>query len=89
MSYFVSGDGQRHAIFGQGGGRKLAEAAGVPYLGEIPIDPRVTECGDAGDPIVHKYPDSPVAKAYRELAAAVTRQLQEQGDQPELPTLQP
>jgi len=50
-------------IFRHGGGQKLAQQAGVPFLGEIPIDPRVAECGDAGDPIVHKYPDSPVAQS--------------------------
>ena len=40
----------------------------MPFLGEIPIDPRVAECGDTGDPIVHKHPDSAVAKAYLALA---------------------
>src|SRR5947209_13596042 len=68
MSYFVGDDGKRYAIFRHGGGKKLAAEAGVPFLGEIPIDPRVAECGDAGDPIVHRHPDSPVAQAYRALA---------------------
>jgi ATP-binding protein involved in chromosome partitioning len=88
MSY-LEVSGQRHPVFGQGGGRKLADAAGVPLLGEIPIDPRVAECGDAGDPIVHKHPESPVAKAYVALAATVTRELERVGEQPPLPTLQP
>ncbi len=60
----------------------------MPFLGEIPIDPRVAECGDQGDPIVHKYPDSPVAKAYLQLAATVSQQLRSTGQQPELPGLQ-
>jgi ATP-binding protein involved in chromosome partitioning len=60
----------------------------VPFLGEIPIDPRVAECGDAGDPIVHKYPDSPVAKAYQALAATVQQQLQHADRGPELPEAQ-
>jgi ATP-binding protein involved in chromosome partitioning len=88
MSYFTGEDGKRYEPFGRGGGKKLAEAAGVPFLGEIPIDQRVSECGDNGDPIVHKYPDSAVAKAYRDLATAVIGQLQERGRQPELPGLQ-
>src|SRR5438105_13381316 len=71
MSYFIGEDGKRYEIFRHGGGRKLAAEAGVPFLGEIPIDPRVAESGDAGEPIVHKYPDSPVAKAYLALATAV------------------
>src|SRR5262249_52359740 len=88
MSYFVGQDGKRYEIFRHGGGRKLAGDAGVPFLGEIPIDPRVAECGDAGDPIVHKYPDSEVAKSYLALATAVAQQLQQAGPQTDLPTLQ-
>jgi ATP-binding protein involved in chromosome partitioning len=87
MSYFTSPDGQRINIFGHGGGKKLASEAGVPFLGEIPIDPRVTECGDNGDPIVHKYPDSPVAQAYLALAATVKRELSKDQGQ-ELPEVQ-
>ena len=75
MSYFIGEDGKRYDIFRHGGGRKLAEEAGVPFLGEIPIDPRVAECGDAGEPIVHQYPDSPVAKAYLALAETVDKEL--------------
>src|SRR5207302_9143609 len=71
MSYFVGEDGKRYEIFRHGGGKKLAAEARTQFLGEIPIDPRVAECGDAGDPIVHKYPDSTVAQAYAALAAKV------------------
>ena len=77
MSYFMGDDGKRYEIFRHGGGKKLAPEAGVPFLGEIPIDPRVAECGDAGEPIVHKYPDSPVAKSYRDLAATVIQGLRQ------------
>jgi ATP-binding protein involved in chromosome partitioning len=87
MSYFIAPDGQRHEIFRHGGGQKLAAAAGVPFLGEIPIDPRVAECGDNGEPIVSKYPDSPVAKAYAALAKTVEEQLKKHA-QTELPGLQ-
>jgi ATP-binding protein involved in chromosome partitioning len=88
MSFFVGEDGKRYEIFRHGGGHKLANEAGVPFLGEIPIDPRVAECGDQGDPIVHKYPDSPVGKAYQQLAASVATQLQQLGRPEELPGLQ-
>src|SRR5207248_2995539 len=71
MSYFVGDDGKRYEIFRHGGGQKLAQDAGVPFLGELPIDPRVAECGDAGEPIVQKYPDSPVARSYLNLARTV------------------
>ena len=60
----------------------------MPFLGEIPIDPRVAECGDHGDPIVHKYPDSGVAKAYQALALTVMEQLHNTNKGPELPEVQ-
>src|SRR5437773_4554517 len=88
MSYFIGEDGKRYEIFRHGGGQKLASAAGVVLLGEIPIDPRVAECGDTGDPIVHKYPDSSVAKAYLALATTVAQQLEKAAQMPELPGLQ-
>jgi ATP-binding protein involved in chromosome partitioning len=87
MSYFAGPDGKRHALFGQGGGRRLATECGVPFLGEVPIDERVSQCGDAGEPVVRKYPDAPVSKAYAALAQGVERELQ-QGQKPqELPEL--
>jgi ATP-binding protein involved in chromosome partitioning len=87
MSYFIGADGKRYDIFGQGGGKKLARDVGVPLLGEIPIDQRVAECSDAGEPIVMRYPDSPVAKAYQELAKSVKRELEKTGGA-ELPQVQ-
>jgi len=71
MSYFTGDDGKRYDIFRSGGGKKLAAEIGVPLLGELPIDPRVAECGDCGEPMVRKYPDSPVAKSYMALAQTV------------------
>ncbi len=88
MSYFIGEDGKRYEIFRHGGGQKMATDAGVPFLGEIPIDPRVAECGDMGEPIVHKYPDSPVARAYLALATTVAQQLAQAGSQAPLPGLQ-
>lgn len=89
MSYFIGDDGKRYELFGHGGGKKLAQDAEVPFLGEIPIDPRVAQCGDGGDPIVHKHPDSPVAKTYLTLAGVVVEQVAKMAAAPaELPTLQ-
>jgi ATP-binding protein involved in chromosome partitioning len=88
MSFFVGEDGKRYDIFRHGGGRKLAKEVGVPLLGEIPIDPRVAECGDGGDPIVHKYPDSSVAGAYRALAEVVIRELAKGTGSQDLPEVQ-
>jgi ATP-binding protein involved in chromosome partitioning len=88
MSYFVGDDGKRYEIFLHGGGKRLAQDAGVPFLGEIPIDPRVALCGDNGDPIVHKYPDTPVAKAYLKLAETVVTELKKEAAPGPLPGLQ-
>jgi ATP-binding protein involved in chromosome partitioning len=71
MSYFVGDDGKRYDIFRAGGGKKLAAEIGVPLLGELPIDPRVAECGDTGEPMVRRYPDSPIARSYQKLAETV------------------
>jgi ATP-binding protein involved in chromosome partitioning len=68
--------GQREEIFGHGGGKKTAEMLGVPFLGEIPIDPRVVVGGDTGAPIVVLDPESPAAEAFRELARRVVKQVE-------------
>lgn len=88
MSYFVNEDGKRYEIFRHGGGKKLAADTGVPFLGEIAIDPRVAECGDTGEPIVRKYPDSLVAKAYLDLATKVIHELEKATPEAPLPVLQ-
>jgi ATP-binding protein involved in chromosome partitioning len=88
MSYFIGEDGKRYEIFRHGGGQKLAREAEVPFLGEVPIDPRVAECGDGGEPIVSRYPDSIVAKAYLQLATVVQNALKSTTAPPDLPTLQ-
>jgi ATP-binding protein involved in chromosome partitioning len=49
--------------FGRGGGRKLAELADVPFIGEIPLEPQVRVGGDGGVPVVVSHPDSAAAKA--------------------------
>jgi ATP-binding protein involved in chromosome partitioning len=87
MSFFVGADGKRYEIFRHGGGKKLAQEAGVPFLGAVPIDPRIAECGDQGDPVVHKYPDSDVAKAYVTLATIVSAEIGKGAAPGELPGL--
>ena len=68
-SYFVcDGCSKRHELFGAGGGQKVAEFAEAPLLGQIPIDPAIREWGDAGTPVVQAAPQSPVARAFMEVA---------------------
>ncbi|MFL5330516.1 MAG: Mrp/NBP35 family ATP-binding protein [Gemmataceae bacterium] len=88
MSYFAPDAKSKHYLFGQGGGRKMAEQAGVPFLGEVPIDPRVTECGDLGEPIVHRHKDSPVAQAFLRLADHVAEQAIAAQDVQKLPEVE-
>jgi ATP-binding protein involved in chromosome partitioning len=68
MSYLEMPDGTRMDIFGTGGGQKLADSAGVPFMGCIPIDPDVRMGGDNGIPIVISHPDSPAALALTAVA---------------------
>ncbi len=73
MSYFVAPDtGTRYAIFGEGGGARVAEEFGVPLLGQIPLEMETRRGGDAGVPIVVGQPDSSQAAAFRAIAVAVT-----------------
>lgn len=63
--------GESVDIFGSGGGEKTAAAAGVRFLGRIPLDPRVVACGDSGSSIQTTYADSPVSKAIGGIADKV------------------
>lgn len=72
MSYFVDPSGQRHHIFGEGGGKKIAEFAGVPLLAQVPLDPSVRQWGDDGTPIVQAAPEHTTAKAFSALAESLS-----------------
>jgi ATP-binding protein involved in chromosome partitioning len=66
-------------MFGSGGGRRTAEALGVPFLGEIPIDPAVAAGGDTGKPVVLERPQSPVGRAFTALAEAILERSEDRG----------
>ena len=74
MSWLELPDGSRMEVFGAGGGETVAESltrtvgASVPLLGQIPLDTRVREAGDAGNPIVLTDPEAPAAKALDAIA---------------------
>lgn len=72
MSGFVCpGCGDRHEIFGSGGGRSLAENMEVPFLGEVPLDTAVRTAGDTGRPSALSAPESPAGRAFNEIARRI------------------
>jgi ATP-binding protein involved in chromosome partitioning len=76
MAYYTCPEcGHEETIFTRGGGRGLAEKLSVPFLGEVPIDPRVVVGGDSGTPIVALEPDSEAARRYTAAAEAIARSL--------------
>lgn len=74
MSYYQQ-DGHKVHLFGQGGGRKMAEAHKTAFLGEIPLALSVREGGDAGVPVVISHPEGLEAQAFRQAARALAGQL--------------
>lgn len=84
MSYLAAicphcGREHRYDVFGQGGGLDVAETLStrlgypVPLLGQIPLDPRIREGGDAGIPIVDEAPDQPAARALMSVAETLSK----------------
>jgi ATP-binding protein involved in chromosome partitioning len=66
---------QATEIFGHGGGAKMATDLMIPFLGSVPIDTRVREGGDEGQPIVAVAPEAPAARAFIEVAGKVAAQI--------------
>jgi len=62
--YVCPNCGEKVEIFQAGGGQKLAEERSVPFLGKIPIDPKVSASSDNGVPFVISQPDSAASKAF-------------------------
>lgn len=73
--HICSNCGHEEALFGQGGGARLAENYGVEVLGRLPLDIAIRETTDNGNPVVASAPNSPSAIAYAELAKRVEAQL--------------
>ncbi len=71
MSYLALPNGEKMDVFGAGGGKALADAAGVDYIGGIPMDPNVRIGGDSGTPIMVSQPTSEAANALRQIALDV------------------
>ncbi|TCP56214.1 ATP-binding protein involved in chromosome partitioning [Tamaricihabitans halophyticus] len=74
MSYLEAPDGSRMELFGSGGGQIVADSlshsvgADVPLLGQVPLDPRLREGGDAGEPLVLSEPEAPASVVLHDAA---------------------
>lgn len=75
MSYYQQPNGEKIALFGEGGGKRLAEEIGVPLLAQIPIESEISRASDRGESL---FPDSPAASTFLRIADALERQLDAQ-----------
>ncbi|WP_417915123.1 P-loop NTPase [Candidatus Electronema sp. JM] len=81
MSGFVCPHcGETVDIFGTGGGEKTARDFDLPFLGRVPMDPRVVMGGDSGTPYLSSNADSPAVKAFAAVISAVEQRLPVKGD---------
>ena len=72
MSGFICPNcGAEINIFKVGGGEKIANEMGIPFLGRIPIDPKICEDSDEGTPFILKHRDSAAAKAFIEIVKKI------------------
>jgi ATP-binding protein involved in chromosome partitioning len=78
MSIHVcSNCGHEEAIFGSGGGDKLAQDYGIEVIGKLPLDVTIREQSDSGTPVIASDQSHPAARAYLHLAENVERKIQE------------
>ena len=68
MSGFTTPSGERFAIFGEGGGKELADELDVPLLGKVPLTMPLREHADSGVPLVIEDPDDPASQAIHQAA---------------------
>ena len=64
------------AIFGEGAGEHRAREFDMPFLGELPLDPQIRTCADAGTPVVAAFPDAPVSLALSGIAENLRKTLE-------------
>lgn len=77
MAYFTPPElpDKRYYLFGRDGGKRVAEELGVDFLGEVPIDPRMADYGDRGEPIVMVAPTSDTGQAIQKVSEEVIRKV--------------
>jgi ATP-binding protein involved in chromosome partitioning len=74
MSAFQGPDGERVAIFGEGGGQLLADELDVPLLAKVPLESELREHADEGSTLATAQPDAPASQAIRQAARGIVAQ---------------
>lgn len=64
-------------IFRSGGGEKVAKKYNIPFLGKIPIDPRICVASDSGNPFVMENPDTPAAKSFAQIVEKIKKYIED------------
>jgi ATP-binding protein involved in chromosome partitioning len=81
MSGFVCPEcGAKIDIFQSGGGKKIAEELGIPFLGSIPIDQRVCADADKGSPFIVEHADSSASKSFMKIVGKIQDFLKKEGE---------
>ena len=83
MSYFSPDDApeKKYYIFGKDGGRELADAYDVPFLGEIPLKQNIREGGDLGNPVFNQD-DLSTVQAFEQIATRVAQEIAKNNAKP-------
>ncbi len=63
------------AVFGEGGGERAAKRIDVPFLGRVPLDGDIAAGGDSGVPIMVSAPDSPIGRAFHDIATTIAARI--------------
>ena len=83
MSGFVCpACGQRADIFKSGGGQTMAVEMNVPFLGRIPIEPRLVDAGDSGTPYLERFADTETARALETAVEAILKTTERKESKP-------
>ncbi|MEJ2280642.1 MAG: Mrp/NBP35 family ATP-binding protein [Candidatus Bathyarchaeota archaeon] len=64
-------------IFRSGGGEKVAKKYNIPFLGKIPIDPRICVASDSGNPFVMENPNTPAAKSFSQIVEKIKKYIED------------
>ena len=73
----------KYDIFKSGGGKKISDDLGVPFLGSIPIDPMICKDSDKGNPFVTEHPKSSAAEAFMNIVEKIETFLEEKKNKEE------